>query len=237
LRSQVLPEHLDQILHPKFADTSSDEYKSALLAKGLPASPGAAVGKVAFSNEKVVANKEAGIPSVLVRDETSPDDVEGMYGSEGILTARGGMTSHAAVVARGWGRPCICGCSALRIDEKAGTLVVELENGETRTFKEGDDISLNGNTGEILGGELAVYVRAKRVRRVCGKSGQNVQDEEGAAAAAALLRQKRAESRAGGERAKRARRRRRCSLSGRSGQNLGLEGASAQLARRRSRGC
>ncbi|GMI31856.1 hypothetical protein TeGR_g3606, partial [Tetraparma gracilis] len=153
---KVLPEHLDQILHPKFADTSSDEYKSALLAKGLPASPGAAVGKVAFSNEKVVANKEAGIPSVLVRDETSPDDVEGMYGSEGILTARGGMTSHAAVVARGWGRPCICGCSALRIDEKAGTLVVELENGETRTFKEGDDISLNGNTGEILGGELAV---------------------------------------------------------------------------------
>mmetsp|Transcript_43327 Transcript_43327/g.101628 ORF Transcript_43327/g.101628 Transcript_43327/m.101628 type:complete len:547 (+) Transcript_43327:128-1768(+) len=100
----VSPEHLDQLLHPRFSDTGSFEYKASVVAKGLPASPGAAVGHLAFTNEKVVKNKEEGITSILVRDETSPDDIEGMFGSEGILTARGGMTSHAAVVARGWGR-------------------------------------------------------------------------------------------------------------------------------------
>lgn len=153
---KVLPEHLDQLLHPRFSEVDSDGYKSSVMARGLPASPGAAVGRIAFTNEKVVENKENSIPSILVRDETSPDDIEGMYGSEGILTARGGMTSHAAVVARGWGRPCVCGCSALSIDEAKGEMVVTFEDGSKKVFKEGDFISLNGNTGEILEGKQIV---------------------------------------------------------------------------------
>ena len=103
---KVLLEHLDQLLHPCFSDVESEEYKESVLTTGLPASPGAAVGGLAFTNEKVVENKENNaVPNILVRDETSPDGIEGMYSSKGILTARGGMTSHAAVVARGWGRP------------------------------------------------------------------------------------------------------------------------------------
>mmetsp|Transcript_24134 Transcript_24134/g.50148 ORF Transcript_24134/g.50148 Transcript_24134/m.50148 type:complete len:932 (-) Transcript_24134:75-2870(-) len=153
---KVLPEHLDQLLHPSFSDTESPEYKSAVVTSGLPASPGAAVGEICFTNEKVVSNAEKKIPSVLVRDETSPDDVAGMYASEGILTARGGMTSHAAVVARGWGRPCICGCAALKIDEAAGTLTITKEDGSSVVLKEGDYISLNGNTGEVMSEKMAV---------------------------------------------------------------------------------
>ena len=152
----MLPEHLDQLLHPTFSSTDSPAYKSSRLASGLHASPGAAVGQVCFSNAKVVENAENGIPSILVRDETSPDDIAGMYASEGILTARGGMTSHAAVVARGWGRPCICGCSALKIDENAKTLEVTKDDGDVILFKEGDFISLNGNTGEIMQGKMEV---------------------------------------------------------------------------------
>jgi len=152
---KVLPEHLDQLLHPCFANVESSEYQASVLARGLPASPGAAVGVLAFTNEKVVENKKNSIPSILVRDETSPDDVEGMYSSEGILTARGGMTSHAAVVARGWGRPCICGCTAIKVDEEKGELTVTLDDGSYKVFKEGDYISLNGNTGEVVaGGQL-----------------------------------------------------------------------------------
>jgi pyruvate, orthophosphate dikinase len=98
---KVLPEHLDQLLHPRFPDVEMKEYKDAVMTRGLPASPGAAVGQIAMTNEQVVENKEKGIPSIMVRDETSPDDVAGMFAAEGILTARGGMTSHAAVVARG----------------------------------------------------------------------------------------------------------------------------------------
>jgi pyruvate, orthophosphate dikinase len=98
---KVLPEHLDQLLHPRFPDVEMKEYIDAVITRGLPASPGAAVGRIAMTNKQVVANKENGISSILVRDETSPDDVEGMFAAEGILTARGGMTSHAAVVARG----------------------------------------------------------------------------------------------------------------------------------------
>mmetsp|Transcript_528 Transcript_528/g.1532 ORF Transcript_528/g.1532 Transcript_528/m.1532 type:complete len:899 (+) Transcript_528:337-3033(+) len=154
--NKVLPEHLDQLLHPRFADVESKDYKTAVMAKGLPASPGAAVGRLAFTNEKVVENKQNGIPSILVRDETSPDDVEGMYDSEGILTARGGMTSHAAVVARGWGRPCICGCTALNVDEENGEMTITTEDGQTKTFKEGEFISLNGNAGEVLEGKQLV---------------------------------------------------------------------------------
>eukprot|EP00581_Thalassiosira_minuscula_P017155 CAMPEP_0183722450 /NCGR_PEP_ID=MMETSP0737-20130205/14392_1 /TAXON_ID=385413 /ORGANISM="Thalassiosira miniscula, Strain CCMP1093" /LENGTH=960 /DNA_ID=CAMNT_0025952609 /DNA_START=96 /DNA_END=2978 /DNA_ORIENTATION=+ len=153
---KVLPEHLDQLLHPRFTDVESAEYKSSVMATGLPASPGAAVGRIALTNEQVVENKENGIPSILVRDETSPDDVEGMYSAEGILTARGGMTSHAAVVARGWGRPCICGCGALTVDEEKKEMILTMEDGTKKVFKEGDYISLNGNTGEVLDGQQLV---------------------------------------------------------------------------------
>jgi pyruvate,orthophosphate dikinase len=153
---KVLPEHLDQLLHPRFPDVELPEYKKAVLTRGLPASPGAAVGRIALSNEKVVANKDLGIPSIMVRDETSPDDVEGMYSAEGILTARGGMTSHAAVVARGWGKPCICGCTSLRVDEERGEIVIMMEDGTQKAFKEGDCISLNGQSGEVLEGEQMV---------------------------------------------------------------------------------
>jgi len=154
--SKVLPEHLDQLLHPRFSDVESESYVKSVIAKGLPASPGAAVGRLAFTNEKVVENEKHSIPSILCRDETSPDDIEGMYASEGILTARGGMTSHAAVVARGWGRPCICGCTSINVDEEAGELTITLTDGTQRTLKEGDFISLNGNTGEVLVGEQMV---------------------------------------------------------------------------------
>jgi len=126
------------------------------LTKGLPASPGAAVGQLAFSNEQVVENSKLGIPTILVRDETSPDDIEGMYASDGILTARGGMTSHAAVVARGWGRPCICGCNALTVDEHNKQMTITAQDGSIQTFAEGSMISLNGATGEVLNGKQLV---------------------------------------------------------------------------------
>lgn len=153
---KVLPEHLDQLLHPRFPDVEMKEYKDAVMTRGLPASPGAAVGRIAMSNEQVVANREKGIPSIMVRDETSPDDVAGMFAAEGILTARGGMTSHAAVVARGWGKPCVCGCTSLSVDERKGEIVITLDDGSQKTFKEGDFISLNGQSGEVLEGEQAV---------------------------------------------------------------------------------
>jgi len=153
---KVLPEHLDQLLHPRFPDVELQEYKDAVISRGLPASPGAAVGQIAMSNERVVANKEQGIPSIMVRDETSPDDVEGMFSAEGILTARGGMTSHAAVVARGWGKPCICGCTSLNVDEAKGEITLTMEDGSQKTYKEGDFISLNGQSGEVLEGSQTV---------------------------------------------------------------------------------
>lgn len=154
--AKVLPEHLDQLLHPRFPDVELQEYKDAVISRGLPASPGAAVGRIAMSNEKVVENKENGIPSIMVRDETSPDDVEGMFAAEGILTARGGMTSHAAVVARGWGKPCICGCTSLSVDEANGKIILTMDDGSQKTFKEGDFISLNGQSGEVLEGSQTV---------------------------------------------------------------------------------
>lgn len=153
---KVLPEHLDQLLHPRFPDVEQKQYKDGIICTGLPASPGAAVGRIAMSNELVVENKENGIPSIMVRAETSPDDVEGMFAADGILTSRGGMTSHAAVVARGWGKPCICGCTALNVDESNGEITFTLEDGSTKTFKEGDFMSLNGQSGEVLEGEQTV---------------------------------------------------------------------------------
>lgn len=150
----VKPEHLNQLLHPQFANAESDEYKNSVVAKGLPASPGAAVGKIVFTPEEAEAAHAAGDKCILVRDDTSPEDVGGMWASEGVLTARGGMTSHAAVVARGWGKPCICGCSSLKIDEEKQEVTVITADKKTIVLKGGDYISLNGDTGEVLAARL-----------------------------------------------------------------------------------
>lgn len=128
--------------------------KGLVVASGLPAGPGAASGKIALTAEKAVEWAEKGVKSILVRVETSPEDISGMHSSEGILTARGGMTSHAAVVARGMNKPCIVGCSALEVDYKNG--VVEFNSGTAKAakFKEGDNISIDGFTGQVLNAAL-----------------------------------------------------------------------------------
>lgn len=147
----VTPEHLDIMLHPQFKDEKSAEYLESVMGQGLPASPGAAVGLIAFSPEEAERLKSVGEKAILVRDDTSPEDVGGMFAAEGILTARGGMTSHAAVVARGWGKPCVCGLGELSIDEGAKTMTLG-----GVTLKEGDPLSLNGNTGQVLQNEVAL---------------------------------------------------------------------------------
>jgi len=145
---KVEPKQLDSLLHPTFDPKA---LKSATpIAKGLPASPGAATGKVYFTAEDAKAAAERGEKVILVRLETSPEDIEGMYAAQGILTARGGMTSHAAVVARGMGRCCVAGCGEIQINETAKTFTV---NG--KVYKEGDYISLDGSTGNVYAGELA----------------------------------------------------------------------------------
>eukprot|EP00250_Pteridium_aquilinum_P015706 c22711_g1_i1 orf=319-3255(-) len=144
--NMVEPGHLDQLLHPQFEDPST--YKSSVLATGLPASPGAAVGQIVFRAEDAEAAHTQGKPVILVRNETSPEDVGGMHAAAGILTARGGMTSHAAVVARGWGKCCVSGCSDIRVNDASKTLTI----GDT-VLKEGDWISLNGSTGEVILGK------------------------------------------------------------------------------------
>ncbi|CAB78595.1 pyruvate, orthophosphate dikinase [Arabidopsis thaliana] len=145
----VEPQHLDQLLHPQFHDPSG--YREKVVAKGLPASPGAAVGQVVFTAEEAEAWHSQGKTVILVRTETSPDDVGGMHAAEGILTARGGMTSHAAVVARGWGKCCIAGCSEIRVDENHKVLLI----GDL-TINEGEWISMNGSTGEVILGKQAL---------------------------------------------------------------------------------
>ena len=152
----VEPTHVDQLLHPQFK--SEESYKANVIGTGLPASPGAAVGRVVFCTEDAEAAKARGEPSILVRAETSPEDVGGMNASEGILTARGGMTSHAAVVARGWGKPCVSGCGDISIDEHAKTFTLG-----GVTVKQGDWISLNGSTGQVILGaaELAVATQSE----------------------------------------------------------------------------
>jgi len=139
----VEPGHLDQLLHPGFKDV--DAYKSDVIAKGLPASPGAAVGQVVFSADEAEDAEAAGKAVILVRTETSPEDVGGMNAAQGILTSRGGMTSHAAVVARGWGKPCVAGCGEVVIDYSAKCFRA---NGIT--VSEGDWVSINGSTGEVI---------------------------------------------------------------------------------------
>ena len=144
---RISPAQLDELLHPIL--DAADEKKHTVLAKGLPAGPGGAVGVIALTSEKAKEYQAAKIKNILVREETNPEDVEGMRAADGILTARGGMTSHAALVARGWGKCCIVGCNAVKIDMEAGTVTM---NG--KTFKEGDLLSLNGSKGWVYDEEV-----------------------------------------------------------------------------------
>ncbi|MBI5212716.1 MAG: pyruvate, phosphate dikinase, partial [Nitrospirae bacterium] len=144
---RVKPEQLDELLHPSVAPVA--EKKATELAKGLPAGPGGAIGKIVFTADDAEAWAKKGEKVILVRSETSPEDVHGMHAAEAILTAKGGMTSHAALVARGWGKCCIVGCSALDIDVHKKTLHV---NG--RTLREGDWVTLNGTKGRVYEGKL-----------------------------------------------------------------------------------
>ena len=144
---RVEPEQLDQLLHPQF----DPHAKYDIIARGLNASPGAAVGQAMFSSEDVVEAVEAGKKCVLVRWETNPDDLAGMYAAEGILTSHGGKTSHAAVIARGMGAPCVCGCEALRIDAENKTATV---SGTDIVIREGDMISLDGTEGIVVLGAV-----------------------------------------------------------------------------------
>ncbi len=146
VRDLVTPTHLDQLLHPHFANRTA--YQSDVLGEGLPASPGAAVGRVVFTADEAEAWHERGEDVILVRIETSPEDVGGMDAAQGILTSRGGMTSHAAVVARGWGKPCVAGCSDIVVNYARKSFT----NGEI-TIHEGDWISINGSTGEVIKGK------------------------------------------------------------------------------------
>jgi pyruvate, orthophosphate dikinase len=146
---RVEPDQLEQLLHP-MVDPGG---KVQVVAKGLPASPGAAVGAVVFTAEEAIARGHQGEKVILVRPETSPDDVGGMYAAQGILTARGGMTSHAAVVARGMGKCCVVGCKEVVVDEEHG----EFRVGATHV-KHGDIITLNGNTGEVIIGAARLIV-------------------------------------------------------------------------------
>ncbi len=145
---RIEPNQLDQLLHPTFEEKSLKE--ANIIAKGLPASPGAACGKVYFNAEEAVEVAKKGEEVILVRLETSPEDIEGMVLSQGVLTARGGMTSHEAVVARGMGKCCVAGCSEIKVDEY---------NKEIRTIndvviKEGEYISIDGSTGFVYLGEI-----------------------------------------------------------------------------------
>ncbi|NNM85583.1 MAG: pyruvate, phosphate dikinase [Phycisphaerales bacterium] len=147
---RVDPSSLDQLLHPSF----DPKAKRDQIAKGLPASPGAAVGKLAFTAEEAETRHAAGEKVILVRKETSPEDIGGMQTATGILTSTGGMTSHAAVVARGMGKPCVAGCGELNIDAKAGSVTIRSADGKTRKFGRKDVISLDGSTGIVYAGAV-----------------------------------------------------------------------------------
>ncbi len=142
---RVEPETLDQLLHPQL----DPSVKLEILTNGLPASPGAACGKIVFTAEEAESQAKKNEKVILVRLETSPEDIQGMHSSVGILTARGGMTSHAAVVARGMGKPCICGAGELQINHKENSLTVR-----GITLKQGDIITINGSTGEVIRGDV-----------------------------------------------------------------------------------
>jgi pyruvate,orthophosphate dikinase len=143
--TRIDPGALDQLLHP----TIDPNAERKIIATGLPASPGAASGEIVFSSDEAEALKAKDRKVILVRVETSPEDIHGMHAAEGILTTRGGMTSHAAVVARGMGKPCVSGAGALRVDYAAGTMSIA-----GRTFKAGDIITIDGSTGQVLAGRV-----------------------------------------------------------------------------------
>ena len=142
---RVDPLSLDQLLHP----TIDPRAHRRVIATGLPASPGAASGEIVFSPDEATQLKSDGKKVVLVRVETSPEDIHGMHAAEGILTTRGGMTSHAAVVARGMGKPCVSGAGSLRVDYAAGTMTAG-----GQSFKKGDHITVDGSTGQVLAGKV-----------------------------------------------------------------------------------
>ena len=142
---RIDPSSLDQLLHP----TIDPKAERNVIAMGLPASPGAATGEIVFSSDEAEQMKSVGRKVILVRVETSPEDIHGMHASEGILTTRGGMTSHAAVVARGMGKPCVSGAGSLRVDYRAGTMVTM-----GQTFRKGDIITIDGASGQVLKGAV-----------------------------------------------------------------------------------
>jgi pyruvate, orthophosphate dikinase len=143
--SRVDPAALDQLLHP----TIDPQAERRILASGLPASPGAASGEIVFTSDEAEAARKAGHKVILVRVETSPEDIHGMHAAEGILTTRGGMTSHAAVVARGMGKPCVSGVGAIRVDYAAQTMAVA-----GQTLGKGEIITIDGSTGQVLLGRV-----------------------------------------------------------------------------------
>jgi pyruvate,orthophosphate dikinase len=143
--SRIDPASLDQLLHP----TIDPAAKRDVIATGLPASPGAASGEIVFSSDEAAKLQADGRNVILVRIETSPEDIHGMHAAEGILTTRGGMTSHAAVVARGMGKPCVSGCGSIRVDYGRGTMSIG-----SRTFKTGDVITIDGSLGQVLAGRM-----------------------------------------------------------------------------------
>ncbi len=141
---RVDPAQLDQLLHPRFDPSAALE----VVARGLPASPGAASGKIVFDADRAQEAAQAGERVLLVRPETTPDDIHGIYAAQGILTCRGGMTSHAAVVARGAGKPCVCGCEALKIDPEARRIEIK-----GQSYSEETVFSIDGATGEVILGQ------------------------------------------------------------------------------------
>jgi pyruvate, orthophosphate dikinase len=143
--SRIDPASLDQLLHP----TIDPSAKRDVIATGLPASPGAASGEIVFSSDEAAKLQADGHKVILVRIETSPEDIHGMHAAQGILTTRGGMTSHAAVVARGMGKPCVSGCGSIRVDYGRGTMSIG-----PRTFKTGDVITIDGSMGQVLAGRM-----------------------------------------------------------------------------------
>ena len=144
---RIEPQSLDQLLHP----TIDPKAERNVIGIGLPASPGAATGEIVFSSDEAEEMKSAGRKVILVRVETSPEDIHGMHAAEGILTTRGGMTSHAAVVARGMGKPCVSGAGSLRVDYRTGTLLAM-----GQSFSKGDIITIDGGTGQVLKGSVAM---------------------------------------------------------------------------------
>ena len=156
---RVAPNQLDELLHPILDPTSEKE--AVVVAKGLPAGPGGSVGRIVFSAEDAVAAAKKGERVILVREETNPEDVEGMRAADGLLTGRGGMTSHAALVARGWGKCCVVGCETLHINMLNKTMTIG-----DRVYKEGDVFSLNGSKGLVYDREIRTMDASENPRFV-----------------------------------------------------------------------